>query len=253
MQGLGDAQGILNGVLILRIHQMQRNVGGLVIRKTDAKLLPEQLQAVFAQRILPRVEGSNLSQQRVLEHGALAQALDGKTDVVGEGQIDAGAEPAAQILGGPVHNAAAQLDLLGRQGGKQIGQAAGFVRRLHAEQLFRLGFIQLIAAAKRKPQPAAHGDHFLAIFVQAGHNVIVDGFQYLHSHVPLAPVKAIKKTIFKTLLRVCGRDAFEYGLACRTVTTHCSCQLNLTNPFTDCQYFSRESNSFLLFAQTFFR
>ena len=118
MEGLGDAEGVAEGIFKLGIDQVQRDVGGLVIGKMDAQLPLDELQGIFSQGELPWIEGAHLRQQGVLKDRAIAAALNGEADMVGEGEVHAGAELLPQVLGGLIHDAAAELNLLGRQLGK---------------------------------------------------------------------------------------------------------------------------------------
>src|SRR5699024_3838357 len=112
VKGLGDAEGVAEGIFKLGIDQVQRDVGGLVIGKMDAQLPLDELQGIFSQGELPWIEGAHLRQQGVLKDRAIAAALNGEADMVGEGEVHAGAELLPQVLGGLIHDAAAELNLL---------------------------------------------------------------------------------------------------------------------------------------------
>ena len=68
----------------LHVDQVDGDGNAFLRVEADAEPLPGDLQGLLAQRVLPRVELTHLEVQRVLESDAVAGALPGGVQVIGE-------------------------------------------------------------------------------------------------------------------------------------------------------------------------
>ena len=191
METCGNTYCVADGVFILGIYQMQRNICRFVVGELDFKFIGNKLQSIFTHGIFPGIEELYLSKEAVLKYYSLASALYGKTHMVGKGQIDAGAE-LAQVLHSPVHDTAAQLHLSGGKACKQVREFLGLLGVLHTEKFFHPAVVYLVSGPDGETQAPAHGYHFPSVLTAAADHIIVYAFNYLHRFAPPAHISRVK-------------------------------------------------------------
>ena len=182
----GDVVHLAHIGVELGVDNVEGDEGGLVGVELHPALGADHVQASLAQMILGGVIAEDAAGQRVLELNSLGLALDGKADVIGQGDEEGFVEGLADFGADGLDHLFGQVEMFQRNLFHQFPQPALTGLVLHPVDFFHAPGVHELAHLPAEPQAPAGDNALVSLFVDDAQDVVVDDFFDAHPAASLS-------------------------------------------------------------------
>ena len=160
----------------LRIDEVHGDEARLVFRQLDAEPLAEVGDGTQCTLIFFRIEALRLPEHHVVNRDALAHAVDGHVDVVGQGDVDAVVELHAELFFRLLDDGVRCVHVVGRNACEQFLEMLEHLGVAEAVDFVDARIVDRIAAMAAERKPAPHRDDFPLVAVVRDDDIVIQDF-----------------------------------------------------------------------------